>query len=121
MIIPKTITITVEMTIIIMIIFIDKNNNNSNNSNNQNYQLNRDEHNNNSNNNINKNNNENNDDGSPVVLKYWVSIQQGITMSHGQIEVFNLDSLPRDGVSIKTMTVVTLHHHKPLMNKYVIK
>ena len=69
-----------------------------------------------------KNNNYNNNN-IPMVLKYQVGIRPGITMSHGQAGVFiALDgSLPRDGVSIKTLVVVTPHHHKPLMNENFIE
>ena len=43
----------------------------------------------------------------------------GIAVSHGQVVVLD-DSLPRDGVSIKTLVVVTPHHHKPLMSENVM-
>ena len=32
-----------------------------------------------------------NNNNIPVAYKYWVGIQWVITMSHGQVELFNLD------------------------------
>ena len=42
------------------------------------------------------------------------------TVSHGQVE--GLDgNLPRNGVSIKTLVVVTPHQHRLLINEIVIE
>ena len=53
-------------------------------------------------------NNNDNITNNPLVMKYWVGIPRGIAMSHGQV-----GSLPRDGVSIKILVVVSRHHHEP--------
>ena len=71
---------------------------------------------------INMYNNNNNNNNNSVVLKYRVGVQREKPCHMARLGSLALDgSLPRDGVLIKTLVVVTLHHYKPLMSEKVIE
>ena len=68
------------------------------------------------------NNNNNNNNNNSVVLKYRVGVRRDKPCLMARLGSLALDgSLPRDGVLIKTLVVVTLYDYKPLMSEKVIE